>query len=294
MDVVTNRVHTSYLLPGSRTGRLASRDPNLQNIPRASEIKNLFIARPGHKLVEVDSAQAELRWLAFHSQDPGLLQVFREGRDIHSAVASRIYNLPEELFSQEEYKEQRVVAKTINFGLIYGRGAASVAAQLTRELKRDVSVEEAEGYIRLFFNEFPGVLRWRNGLVAEASATGFVRSYYGRKRRLPDLHSEDLKVRGHAEREAYNAAIQADSSDSTQYGGLAVQKELKDKYDFQSVLTVHDSYVWEVREDQAEAFAVDAVHIFENVAGSDVNVPFKADASIGDKWGSLCKFKEAA
>lgn len=273
----TQRVHTSYHQAVTATGRLSSRDPNLQNIPVRTEegrrIRQAFIARKGYKVVAADYSQIELRIMAHLSQDKGLLTAFAEGKDIHRATAAEVFGVP----LDEVTNDQRRSAKAINFGLIYGMSAFGLARQL------GIPRGEAQRYMDLYFERYPGVLRYMENTRHQASEQGYVETLEGRRLYLADIKSSNGMRRKAAEREAINAPMQGTAADIIKKAMIAVDSWLQtEKPDADMLMQVHDELVFEVKESELE-------HVIEKVRelmeqSMQLDVPLKVDVGIGNNW----------
>jgi DNA polymerase-1 len=256
----TGRVHTSYTQCGTATGRLSSSNPNLQNIPiRTAEgrrIRSTFIASPGHMLVSGDYSQIDLRVLAHYSRDPALLEAFHSGQDVHRRTAAEIFNVSPELITQE----MRRVAKTINFGIIYGMSSFGLASQL------DIGRKEAQRFIDRYFASYSSVRNFMETVVEKAREDGFVTTLLGRRRALPDLKSSNRNKREFAERVAINTPIQGTAADIIKLAMLAVNRELK-KSNLRSrmILQIHDELVMEVANDEVTECKALVQFAMENV-----------------------------
>lgn len=270
------RIRGTFNLHGTETGRLSSSNPNMQNIPRDKKIKNLLCATPGYKLLQLDYSQAELRVLALLSQDPYLISVYVEGKDLHDAVAT-------EMFGPNFDKEQRVMAKTINFGIAYGRGAASLAQTFKK------SMGEARGIIAKWFKPMPMVKSWIDGRKAMARRGERCVTPFGRERHFV-ITNEDLN---HIQNEYINTPIQSIASDFTMFSLLEIEKYLREGgYDARIITTVHDSIILEVKDDKTlvDTIAQACIDIMATTPKKympDCPVPFKADAETGYAWGKL-------
>ncbi|MCJ7703324.1 MAG: DNA polymerase I, partial [Anaerolineales bacterium] len=235
----TGRVHTSYNQAGSRTGRIASSNPNLQNIPIRTElgrmVRQAFVASPGHQLLAVDYSQVELRIVAHMAQDQAMLAAFRAGRDIHATTAAAIYNIDLDTVT----KDQRRHAKAINFGLIYGMSAFG----LTRTT--DLTLAESEDFVAAYFKEFPGVKRYLDGIRKKAAEQGYVETLLGRRRYFPGLvNPTNQQTRMREEREAINAPIQGSAADIMKVAMLQVPEALRQAgLRAKTLLQVHDELV---------------------------------------------------
>lgn len=273
----TGRIHTSYQQSVAATGRLSSTDPNLQNIPARSEegrrIRQAFIAKPGFKLVAADYSQVELRIMAHLSGDSSLLNAFAAGRDIHRHTASEVFGVTE----AEVTDNQRSAAKAINFGLIYGMSAFGLAKQI------GCSRTEAQDYVNLYFQRYPGVQHYMTETRELAREQGYVETVYGRRLYLPEITSKNAPRRQHAERTAINAPMQGTAADIIKRAMIQVDAWLKTSdFDAYMLMQVHDELVFEVREDQAAAFAQQVKAVMEQAATLDV--PLVVDAQVGDNW----------
>ncbi len=237
----TDRVHTSFNQSGSRTGRLASSDPNLQNIPIRTElgrrVRRAFVAAPGCELLAVDYSQVELRIAAHMAQDEGMLAAFRAGQDIHATTAAAIFGI----HLEDVTKDQRRHAKAVNFGLIYGMSAFG----LTRTT--DLTLAEAEDFVETYFRQFPGIKSYLDGIREQAAKMGYVETLLGRRRYFPGLQNpSNQQVRNRQEREAINAPIQGTAADIMKIAMLDVSNTLQDaKLSSKMLLQVHDEIVLE-------------------------------------------------
>ncbi|MFC3681891.1 DNA polymerase I [Bacterioplanoides pacificum] len=277
VNKTSGRVHTSYHQAVAATGRLSSTDPNLQNIPIRSEegrrIRQAFIAPPGYKLVAADYSQVELRIMAHLSDDEGLLKAFKEGRDVHRATAAEVFSVSEE----EVTDNQRRSAKAINFGLIYGMSAFGLAKQL------GIGRSEAQDYVNLYFQRYPGVQEYMDNTRESAKEKGYVETIFGRRLYLPDIRAKNAPRRQHAERTAINAPMQGSAADIIKRAMIQVADWLPGSgFDARMLMQVHDELILEVREDQAEAFAVELQQKMQNAA--ELKVPLLVEAGIGDNW----------
>ncbi len=276
----TGRIHTSFNQTAVETGRLSSSEPNLQNIPARTEqgaqLRKAFIPRRGWLLISADYSQIELRLLAHFSGDPALQQAFAEDRDIHAAVAAEIFHVPLAAVT----KAQRAVAKTVNFGVIYGMSAAGLANRLS--IPRD----QAEAFIDAYFQRYPKVLDYQQRLLAEAHATGMVRTILGRKRffnREAIRPDSDYRNRTTAEREAVNMPIQGSAADLLKRAMLGVHQQLKrHNYQARLLLTVHDELVLEAPPEEVRPVA--ALVRREMSQALPLSVPLKVDLAAGPNW----------
>ncbi|MBT0334632.1 DNA polymerase I [Morganella morganii subsp. morganii] len=277
VDPKTRRVHTSYHQAVTATGRLSSRDPNLQNIPvRTDEgrrIRQAFIARDGYCIMAADYSQIELRIMAHLSQDKGLLKAFAEGKDIHRATAAEVFGVP----LDEVTADQRRSAKAINFGLIYGMSAFGLARQL------GIPRGEAQLYMDLYFERYPGVLEYMARTREHAAEKGYVETLEGRRLWLPEINSRNGMRRKAAEREAINAPMQGTAADIIKKAMIAVDDWLqKENIDALMIMQVHDELVFEVRKEQQAEMAEKIRGLME--AAMKLDVPLKVEAGVGANW----------
>jgi len=277
----TGRVHTSFNQTGSVTGRLASSDPNLQNIPTRTElghkVRKGFIAAPGNLLLSVDYSQIELRIVAHMAEDQAMLASFQAGQDIHAATAAAIYSVPIEQVS----KEQRRHAKAINFGLIYGMSAFG----LTRTT--ELTLAEAENFVKAYFDKFPGVKKYLDGIRRQATEQGYVETMLGRRRYFPELRNPPTsQIRARAEREAINAPIQGTAADIMKVAMIRLPSELK-KAGLQAkmLLQVHDELLLECPQGELEQTIQVVSQVMENAY--QLAIPLETDAAWGKNWGDL-------
>jgi DNA polymerase-1 len=281
----TGRVHTSYNQAGSVTGRLASSDPNLQNIPIRSElgrkVRQAFIAQRGWSLLSVDYSQVELRIVAHMANDPAMLAAFQAGQDIHTATAAAIYKIPPDKVT----KEMRRHAKAINFGLIYGMSAFG----LTRT--SELTLAEAEDFVEAYFQQFPGVKFYLEQIRRQASQLGYVETLLGRRRYFPNLKTQgNPSVRNREEREAINAPIQGSAADIMKIAMLNVPPALhKAGLAGRILLQVHDELVLECPEEQLKETAQLVCRIMEEAY--NLNAPLRTEARFGRNWGEMTVLK---
>ena len=276
----TGRLHTSFNQTVTATGRLSSSNPNLQNIPIKSEegqkIRRAFIAAPGYRLVSLDYSQIDLRVLAHFSRDPGLIDSFRQGEDIHSAVAARIFSKP----LDQVQKNDRRIAKIVNFGIVYGMSAFG----LSQTLK--VERSQAKEYIERYFDKHPLVQQYMKEMTAFAKQHGYVETLFGRRRNLPEINSSQFAVRGSAERMAINMPIQGTASDIVKLAMIAVDQELETYgASARQLLQVHDELLLEVKEDKLSAVVKKCTMAMENAV--KLSVPLVVNAEVGDNWGEM-------
>jgi len=277
----TGRIHSSFNQTGSVTGRLASSDPNLQNIPTRTELGNQvregFVAGPGNVLLAIDYSQIELRIVAHMSQDEAMLEAFRAGQDIHATTAAAVYNIPLEEVTQDKRRH----AKAINFGLIYGMSPFGLT-QTT-----DLTLAEAENFVKAYFERFPGVKNFLDHLKKQAANRGYVETLLGRRRYFPNLKSiRNANLRNREEREAINAPIQGTAADIIKLAMIRLpefiaQKQLHAKM----LLQVHDELIFECPEAELDSCRENIQNIMENAY--TLSIPLLTEAKAGKNWGSL-------
>ncbi|ATX66575.1 DNA polymerase I [Roseinatronobacter bogoriensis] len=274
----TGRVHTSYVITGAVTGRLASTDPNLQNIPIRSEegrrIRTAFVAETGHKLVALDYSQIELRILAHIAGIDSLKQAFREGQDIHAMTASEMFNVPME----EMTPEIRRQAKAINFGVIYGISGFGLARNLR------IPRSDAQGFIDRYFERFPGIRAYMDDTVEFAKREGRVETLFGRRIHTPEINAKGPGA-GFAKRAAINAPIQGTAADIIRRAMIRVPQAIAD-LPATMLLQVHDELVFEVAEDAVDTVTARVREVMEAAAEPvlRLDVPLVVDAGMGDTW----------
>ncbi len=273
----TGRVHTNYGQAIAVTGRLSSNDPNLQNIPvRTAEgrrIREAFIAPPGSSIVSADYSQIELRIMAHLSGDPGLLDAFAKGEDVHRATAAEVFSVPRE----EVTSEQRRYAKVINFGLIYGMSAFGLAGNL------GIERSAAASYIDKYFARYPGVKAYMDRTRNDAHERGYVETVFGRRLWLPDIKSGNQMRRQGAERAAINAPMQGTAADLIKLAMIAVQSWIEtEKLTTKLVMQVHDELVLEVPGSELERVRLRVPELMSGVA--TLNVPLVAEPGVGGNW----------
>jgi DNA polymerase-1 len=277
INAITGRVHTNYAQAVAITGRLASNDPNLQNIPvRTAEgrrIREAFIAPAGAHIVSADYSQIELRIMAHISGDENMLRAFAEGEDIHRATAAEIFGVP----PAEVQSEQRRYAKVINFGLIYGMSAFGLAANL------GVDRAAAQNYIDRYFARFAGVKRYMDETRAEAKAQGYVQTVFGRRLWLPEINSPNGPRRQAAERAAINAPMQGTAADLIKLAMIAVQDWLESEgLRSKMIMQVHDELVLEVPDEELALVREQLPQLMAGVA--KLRVPLVAEVGVGRNW----------
>jgi DNA polymerase-1 len=276
----TGRVHTSYNQTGAVTGRLSSSNPNLQNIPIRTplgrQIRRGFVAEEGWKFLSADYSQIELRVLAHVSQDAELLDAFHRGQDVHARTAAAVYDVPLDQVS----KEQRRIAKTVNFGLIYGQSAYGLSRQT------ELDLDEAERFIATYFTRYPGVKTWLDDTRKLAYAQGYVETLLGRRRYFPELNSTlnaRAGQRAAAERQAINAPIQGTAADMLKIAMIRLEGELRERgLEARMVLQVHDEVILEVPGDELESVVPLTKDVLEHAY--PLSVPLKVDLETGENW----------
>ncbi|MDH2069407.1 DNA polymerase I [Pantoea sp. GD03673] len=278
INPISGRVHTSYHQAVTATGRLSSADPNLQNIPVRNDegrrIRQAFVAAKGYRIVAADYSQIELRIMAHLSQDKGLLDAFAQGEDIHRATASEVFGVPLDKVSAD----QRRSAKAINFGLIYGMSAFGLSRQL------NIGAGEAKKYMDLYFERYPGVLRYMENTRQLAADKGYVETIEGRRLWLPDIKSSNAIRRKAAERAAINAPMQGTAADIIKRAMIAVDEWLEQQNDdaVRMIMQVHDELVFEVKAEAVEAASQKIRALMEGSVQLDV--PLLVEVGVGDNW----------
>ena len=277
----TKRVHTSYAMAATSTGRLSSSEPNLQNIPvRTSEgrkIRTAFIAEPGNKLISADYSQIELRVLAHVAEIPQLTQAFADGIDIHAMTASEMFGVP----VKDMPSEVRRRAKAINFGIIYGISAFGLANQLS------IPREEAGQYIRTYFDRFPGIRDYMESTKAFARQHGYVETIFGRRAHYPEIRSSNPQHRAFSERAAINAPIQGSAADIIRRAMVRMEPALNEaKLSARMLLQVHDELIFETSEVEVEATIPVIQDVMQNAAMPAISlaVPLQVDARAANNW----------
>ncbi len=275
INQTTSRVHTSFNQTVTATGRLSSSNPNVQNIPirtpEGQRIREAFIPAPGHLFLSADYSQIDLRVLAHYSQDKALLKAFRAGDDVHKITASEIFRMNPEFITTE----MRRVAKTINFGIVYGMSAFGLAGQL------NIPQKKARTFIDRYLDHYSGVKRFMDDIVRQARKDGFVTTLLNRRRPLPEIKSPNKNRREFAERTAINTPIQGTAADIIKLAMIKVDRELeKTKLHARSVLQIHDELVFETPEPEIEQTAVLVKNAMESVM--DLDVPLIVNISTGN------------
>jgi DNA polymerase-1 len=270
------RIHTSFVQTGTATGRLSSKNPNLQNIPARSDlglrIREAFVAPKGKKLIGIDYSQMELRLLAHFSGDSVLVAAFKEDKDIHTQTAIA-------LFGEEEAPSKRNIAKTVNFGLLYGMGQKKLSETL------GISTKEAKEIIEKYFASFPTVRTYFRSIVDTSKEQGYVETLL-KRRRYFDYENATPMFRAAFERESVNTVFQGSVSDLIKLSMNKIHKLIqKEHLNARMLLQIHDELIFEVDAEQAEALAQRFQEIMENIA--ELRIPLKVSVNIGDNWGQL-------
>jgi len=273
----TGRLHTSYHQAVAATGRLSSSDPNLQNIPIRTEagrrIRKAFVAPEGHEILAADYSQIELRIMAHLSEDEGLLSAFADEQDVHRATAAEVFGASLEAVTTD----QRRAAKAINFGLMYGMSAFGLAKQL------GVGRAEAQDYIDLYFDRYPGVKHYMDSIRERAREKGFVETVFGRRLYLPEINARNAQRRQYAERSAINAPMQGTAADIIKRAMIRVHDWLSgSSLGTRMIMQVHDELVFEVPVDEMDSVEAQVVELMS--AAADLAVPLKVDAGRGVNW----------
>jgi len=270
-----NRIYTSFLQTGTATGRLSSKNPNLQNIPvrtqAGAEIRSAFIPKEGYKLVGIDYSQIELRLLAHFSEDKALVEAFNSGEDIH-------YQTSVKIFGEEQAKEKRSVAKSINFGLLYGMGSKKLADTL------GITTKEAKTYIESYFEAFVSVKDYLKSIEEYAFEHGYVETLLKRKR-LFDFDAANGMQKAAYLRESVNTLFQGSAADLIKLSMIEIYKKYKNNDKVSMLLQIHDELIFEIEENEVEIITSDLIKIMENIF--TLNVPLKVSSTIGNSWQDL-------
>ncbi|WP_332454012.1 DNA polymerase I [Chryseobacterium aquaticum] len=277
IDKDDKRVHTNFSQTTAATGRLASVNPNLQNIPirtlRGQQIRGAFVSAEGKKIISADYSQIELRLIAEISGEDNMIKAFQDGEDIHASTAAKLFNIPLE----EVSKTQRGQAKTVNFGILYGQGAFALAEQT------GLSRSEAKQMIEAYYETYPKLKEYMAEQVKRAREIGYVETILGRKRHLKDINSGNFVVRAHAERNAVNAPIQGSAADVVKMAMIKIQKKLeKEKLQTKMLLQVHDELIFESPIDEVEVAKNIIKTEMENAI--ETQVPLLVEVGVGNNW----------
>lgn len=282
------RLHTTFLQTGTTTGRVGSKDPNLQNIPIRTEegraMRKAFVAEKGYRIVSIDYSQIDLRMAAILSGDEKLIEIFKRGEDVHAGVASRVFNVP----LVEVTKEMRRRAKVINFGILYGMGVNA----LRTNLGEDASREEAQEFLNAYFNTFTRLAEYLEETKAFARTHGYTTTLFGRRRHFPGIRSSAPFIRASAERMAINAPVQGTAADVVRiamnelYAYLQKENLLSD---VRMLLQVHDEMVFEVKEGLVDVVTPKLIAIMEGILRNEETrgVPLSVAAAVGENWAEL-------
>ncbi len=278
-----NRLHSEFLQAGSATGRMASQNPGIQNIPNRTElgreIRKSFIAEKGYKLVTFDYSQIELRIAAFLSGDKKLIEIFKEGLDVHTAVACEVFGVE----PKDVTKEMRGKAKTINFGVMYGMGVTALQKNI------GTNREEAQQFLDGYFNKFSGLAEYLEKVKRETAQKGYTETFFGRRRYFPDIHSKLPFMKASAERMAINAPIQGTEADIIKLAMVEIDKYLEHKDlrdDVRMLLQVHDELVFEIKEKLVDSVSPEIKRMMEGVIDTKktAGIVMLTECSFGDNW----------
>ena len=277
IDKTDNRVHTNFSQTTAATGRLASVNPNLQNIPirtlRGQQIRGAFVANPGNKIISADYSQIELRLIAEISNEENMIKAFQDGEDIHASTASKLFKIPLE----EVTKTQRSQAKTVNFGILYGQGAFALAEQT------GLSRTEAKEMIASYYETYPKLKKFMADQVTKAQDLGYVETILKRKRHLKDINSANFVVKAHAERNAVNAPIQGSAADVIKLAMIKIDEKLTEQnLKTKMLLQVHDELLFEAPIDEVESAKILIKTEMENAF--ETKVPLLVEVGVGDNW----------
>jgi len=270
------RIYTNFIQTGTATGRLSSKEPNLQNIPIRSElgkkVRDVFVSKEGYKLVSIDYSQIELRLLAHFSQDEALVSAFFNDEDIHMATAVK-------LFGQEGASEKRNIAKTVNFGLLYGMGIKKLSAQLS------ISNSEAKKIITNYFNSFPTVKSKLEAIQEGAKSNGYIETLLQRRRIFDYSNSSEMQ-KASILRESINSVFQGSASDLIKLSMLKITKLIEDEsLEAKLLLQIHDELIFEIKEDKAKELGERFKSIMEGIY--PLIIPLKCSLNIANSWGEL-------
>jgi DNA polymerase-1 len=280
LNQCTNRLHTTFDQTNAATGRLSSKNPNLQNIPIRTElgreIRAAFIPEPGHVLLSADYSQIELRLLAHFSEDSLLVEAFRRGDDIHTLTASQVFGVPPLMVDAEHRRR----AKAVNFGIVYGLSPFGLSQQLGIEQK------EAKKFIDAYFEKYRGVRTFIDRTLEAARQESKVRTLFGRVRPIPDINSKNPNLRGFAERTAVNTPLQGTAADLIKLAMIRIDQELRDrKLKSRMTLQVHDELVFEVPQSEVEAMKTLVHQHMEQV--HPLRVPLLVEVGVGKNWRDM-------
>ena len=273
-----NRIHTTFNQIGTTTGRLSSSDPNLQNIPVKTDegikIRQGFIAEEGNVLMGIDYSQIELRVLAQLSGDKNLREAYQQNMDLHSLTARKIFELSD---VENVSREQRIIAKTINFSIIYGKTAFGLAKEL------GINQREAAEYIERYFNQYPRVKDFEKEIIEFTEKSGYTETFFGRRRIIEGINSKNKNIRSQAERMAVNSVIQGTAAEIIKKVMIELYRYLKDKEGISLLLQVHDELIFEIEKDKVEMYKKDIEDIMKNSVKFE-DVPLEINTNIGINW----------
>lgn len=273
-----NRIHTTFNQIGTTTGRLSSSDPNLQNIPVKTDegikIRQGFIAEEGNVLMGIDYSQIELRVLAQLSGDKNLREAYQQNMDLHSLTARKIFELSD---VENVSREQRIIAKTINFSIIYGKTAFGLAKEL------GINQREAAEYIDRYFNQYPRVKDFEKEIIEFTEKNGYTETFFGRRRIIEGINSKNKNIRSQAERMAVNSVIQGTAAEIIKKVMIELYRYLKDKEGISLLLQVHDELIFEIEKDKVEMYKKDIEDIMKNSVKFE-DVPLEINTNIGINW----------
>lgn len=273
-----DKIHTRYVQALAQTGRLSSADPNLQNIPVRMEegrkIRKAFVpSRPGWKMLAADYSQIELRVLAHIAKDEHMQQAFKDGEDIHTSTAMRVFGVDKSAVTSDMRRQ----AKAVNFGIVYGISDYGLSQNL------NITRKEAQQFIDMYFEKYPRIKAYMEDIVAEAREKGYVTTLFQRRRYLEDIHSSNFNIRSFAERTAMNTPIQGSAADIIKVAMINMAQKIQEKQlQSKMLLQVHDELIFEVPEDEIDTMTKLVTEVMENAVSLDV--PLKVDSQIGDSW----------
>jgi DNA polymerase-1 len=273
----TGRVHAHFNQTVAETGRLSSSDPNLQNIPVKTdlgrEIRRAFVAAPGHVLISADYSQIELRMLAHYCGEAALLEAFAKNHDVHRLVAAELNHVPEDQVTPE----MRAIAKTVNFGIIYGQTGFGLAQVLK------IPQDQANAYITAYRRRFPAIEQFTHECIQQASVYGYVTTILGRRRVLPDINSAVQSRRQFSQRAALNSVIQGSAADLIKMAMVNIHEKIRDQAsEVKMIIQIHDELVFEARKETAQASAELIRHGMEHAM--QLKVPIRVDLGMGPNW----------
>ncbi|MBI3573682.1 hypothetical protein HY090_01385 [Candidatus Kaiserbacteria bacterium] len=287
-----SRLHTTFIQTGAATGRMASKDPGLQNIPVKTElgrrIRHAFVATPGFSLAAFDYSQIELRIAAFLSGDEKLIDIFKRGEDVHRAVASAVFRVPPEKVDHE----MRRRAKVINFGILYGMGANALKMNLENG-GQEVDRADAQAYLTDYFENFAGLAAYLKKVKADATRKGYTETFFGRKRYFPGLKSRLPFVRAEAERQALNAPMQGTQADIIKLAMVEIDALLHKEYEEEAylLLQVHDELIFEIKKEKVAELAPKILWCMQSIVPPEKTkgVPILSSSTVGSNWGEMEK-----